>query len=77
MTSLELVPFAGTLESRAQTWSALPIEERKRRAARACLDRDSETLWQLTESYLYLFGPKGARVSPHTLRTHKTSLEPW
>jgi len=75
MTSLELVPFKGTVDSRAQSWSNLPLEERKRRAARACLERDSNTLWQLTESYLYLFGPKGARVSPHTLRTHKTSLE--
>jgi len=75
MTSLELVSFSGTPHSRAQTWSAFPLEERKRRAARACLERDSDTLWRLTESYLYLFGPKGARVSPHTLRTHKTSLE--
>ena len=75
MTSLELAPYVGTVESRTQSWSALSLEERKRRAARACLERDSITLWQLTESYLYLFGPKGARVSPHTLRTHKTSLE--
>ena len=74
-STLELVPFVGTLESRAQSWGSLPLEERKRRSARACLERDAITLWQLVESYLYLFGPKGARVSPHTLRTHKTSLE--
>ena len=45
MTSLELVPFSGTLGSRTQNWSSLSLEERKRRAVRACLSFNCKMSW--------------------------------
>jgi len=74
VTSLELLPYTATLEQRSDSWVGLSDEERKRKAARACMECDFETLWSLSEAYLYLFGAKGARVSKHTLRTYKRSV---
>jgi integrase/recombinase XerC len=57
-----------------QTWTNLPEDERKRRAARAARERDVETLWDLTRVVLTLEADRAAAISGHTLRAYRTGV---
>ncbi len=58
----------------AASWAGLPPGERRRRAMRAALERDSDTLWDLTQAQLTQHGRHGARVSPHTLAQYRVGV---
>ena len=60
-----------------QDWSRLPTDERKRRAARAILAEDHDTLWQLTVAHMQFTGKKGTSVSAHTLRAYERGVRGW
>ncbi len=77
-----IIPYTGdTALARMDAWAALPNDELRRRAARACRDHDAEALWGLTKAHLLAHGRRGARVSPYTLRNYKQGtrslLDAW
>jgi integrase/recombinase XerC len=57
-----------------QTWTNLPEDERRRRAARAAGERDAGTLWDLTRAVLALNADRAAAISAHTLRAYRTGV---
>jgi integrase/recombinase XerC len=57
-----------------QTWTNLPEDERRRRAARAAGERDAETLWDLTRAVLALNADRAAAMSAHTLRAYRKGV---
>jgi integrase/recombinase XerC len=59
---------------RAAAWAALPPDERRRRAARACQERDHGELTELLTGYLLTKGRARAQVSPHTLDSYSQAL---
>ncbi|MCA9835492.1 MAG: site-specific integrase [Trueperaceae bacterium] len=65
----------------ARSWASLSSEDLKRLAAKAVLERDHETLWDLTRAYMFLHGAKGGKVSKHTLKSYRRGvldlLESW
>lgn len=69
--------YKGELVARARTWVDLPLDERRRRAVAAARDRDTGTLWDLTEAYMTTHGSAGARVRPHTLRMYRLGVRHW
>lgn len=72
MTSIERADR--TALARAEAWSGLAPDALRRRAMVAANRRDLDELWSLTEAFLFLHGSKGARVSPHTLRTYRRGV---
>jgi integrase/recombinase XerC len=56
------------------TWTDLPEDERRRRAARAAQERDAATLWDLTRAVLALNADRAAAISPHTLRAYRKGV---
>lgn len=66
--------YQGDRLARAESWATLPPEALRRRAMQAANARDPEELWALTEAYLFLHGSKGAKASPHTLRTYRRGV---
>lgn len=81
MSQPTITKFDAEIRERAEHWASLPIDELKRRTARAVNERDHEALWFITESYMYLHGSSGARISANTLRTYRRGvldlLEAW
>ena len=79
--STELQTYRGDILNQAKSWAELSGEDLKRRAAKAANERDTEELWQLTKSYLFLHGAKGGNVSAHTLRNYRSGvvnlIEAW
>lgn len=59
---------------RTRSWLALHADERRRRAVQACVLRDPDALWSLTEAHLGLYGSSGVLVSPHALSAHRTGV---
>jgi len=59
---------------RAVAWAALPADERRRRAARACQERDHGALSELLAGYMLTKGRARAQVSPHTLESYSQAL---
>jgi integrase/recombinase XerC len=57
-----------------QTWTNLPEDERRRRAARAAGERDAGTLWDLTRAVLALNADRAAAMSAHTLRAYQKGV---
>jgi integrase/recombinase XerC len=57
-----------------QTWTNLPEDERRRRAARAAGERDAGTLWDLTRAVLALNADRAAAMSAHTLRAYRKGV---
>jgi integrase/recombinase XerC len=57
-----------------QTWTTLPEDERRRRAARAAGERDAGTLWDLTRAVLALNADRAAAMSTHTLRAYRKGV---
>jgi integrase/recombinase XerC len=57
-----------------QTWTNLPEDERRRRAARAAGERDAATLWDLTRAVLALNADRAAAMSTHTLRAYRKGV---
>jgi len=58
----------------AEEWATLSDEGRKRRAAEAIRDGDTEALQGLLRAHLLTFGKKGLRVSRHTLTAYSRGL---
>ncbi|GGO36794.1 tyrosine-type recombinase/integrase [Deinococcus humi] len=72
MTPFEMAVelYRGDLVARASHLASLHPEELRRRAVQAARDKDTATLWALTEAYLTTHGVTGALVSRHTLRVY-------
>lgn len=70
---MTLALYTATPVARTRPLTALPEEELRRRAITWARDRDVDGLWQLTETYLILYGP-GGTISPHTLRDYKRGM---
>lgn len=70
----DLLPYTGTLESRADSWAGLSDEALRRRALEAVRERNHEALWSLTEAFLFLRAKTGARISKHTLKAYRRGV---
>jgi integrase/recombinase XerC len=66
-----LTHFTGDLDTRTKLWTDLDEGTLRRRAVRACRDRDLETLWGVVEAYLVL----QRTPSAHTLRAYRRGVE--
>lgn len=69
-----LIRYEGDALGTAITWATMPDGERRRRAVEAARDRDVETLWSLTESWLRLRGKSGQNISPRTIEAYSASV---
>lgn len=75
VTTVAVVPYSGTGLARTEAWTALPDDEKRRRATTAAHLHDAAILWDLTEAHLTLVGTAGANVSPRTLTTYRQSIK--
>lgn len=75
--TLALVPYTGDTLSRARRWTDLKDDELRRRAIEAARDKDGDALWSLTEAHLTVYGPAGAKTSPHTLRAYRRGVSTY
>ena len=80
--STDLIPYVpGDNLGRADVWAQLDEDARKRQAAAAAATHDDNALWSLTESWLILYGRKGAHISPRTIDRYQRGvrmvLESW
>ena len=77
-TTLEVRQARGddktSLVVRAGRWASLSEEDRRRRAVEAAAARDVTELWSLTEAWLTLYGPSGAKVSVNTLQAYERGV---
>ena len=77
-TTLEVRQARGddktSLVVRAGRWASLSEEDRRRRAVEATAARDVAALWSLTEAWLTLYGPSGAKVSVNTLQAYERGV---
>lgn len=60
--------------AQAATWEQLPEDERRRRVTLACQLHDAETLLDLADSYLVLYGTAGAYVSRNTRQSYQIGI---
>ncbi len=64
----------GASLDRADAWAAMTDDERRLRATRAAIERDAESLWDLTAVWLVVRGRAGACLSPHTRTSYRQGL---
>jgi integrase/recombinase XerC len=74
MSSAIVSYSGGSALQRSRSWTAIPPDARKRRAAEACRDREADELVSLLHAYIIQRGSAGAHVSKHTLRNYGTSV---
>lgn len=75
---MTLAPQApSTALQASEAWATLSRDERRRRAAVASRDRDSEALCGLLEAHLLTFGKRGLAVSRYTLRNYRYAVTRW
>lgn len=74
MSSLDLMAAKLTLSGNAQRAATMPESERRRLALRAVQEHDVEGLWSLISAYLVLYGRRGSKISPATLRKYKLTF---
>jgi hypothetical protein len=69
--TLEIVPYKGSQEARANRWVSEDPENLRRKTIEAARDRDLETLWEIFEAFLVQdFGP-----GKHTIKAYKKGFE--
>ena len=69
--TLEIVPYKGSQEARANRWVSEDPENLRRKTIEAARDRDLETLWEIFEAFLVQdFGP-----SKHTIKAYKQGFD--
>jgi len=73
--STALVPYVGgDATARMDAWTGLPTDERKRRAVRACLDHDADSLIDLALAYRTLTNRGVAGGNPYTRRNYRQAI---
>ena len=74
-TSTDLVVYvAPGLRDRAEQWSSMPADERRRSAMIAASMHDAGALGELTVAFLLLHGRQHAAASDHTIRAYATGV---
>lgn len=74
MSELAIMMARLNLSGNAQRAATLPESERRRLALRSVQEHDLEGLWDLVSAYLVLYGRRGSKISPATLRKYKLTL---
>ncbi|SMB77743.1 tyrosine-type recombinase/integrase [Deinococcus hopiensis] len=69
---MTLAQYNADLHHRTSSWSNLHRDERRRRAVKACAEKDAEVLWEIVEWYLTQHAQAGLLVSPHTQLSYRT-----
>lgn len=77
----QLERYQADLMVRTRNLATMSDEDLKRFAMEAARDRNTESLWALTEAHLSLHGSSGSTISKHTLESYqryiKAFIETW
>lgn len=71
--ALELDVYRGQLEQ-ARHLTNLTDDDKRKKAVRACAEKDFEVLWEIVLGYLTLYAQNKILTSTHTIRSYHTGI---